>query len=58
MCGRNQIPIPVRPHPADQEPKPLEGWDEVDRIIAAAIVLLNGLNEKADGHWTPRGGPG
>lgn len=60
MCKGNQMPEVVRPYPGDEESqKPLEGWDEVNHVIAAATVLLKGLDKSnADGHWTPRGGPG
>jgi hypothetical protein len=59
MCKGNQMPEVVRPYPGDEEPqKQLEGWDEVDHVIAAAAAILKGLNKKTDGHWAPRGGPG
>ena len=34
MCGKNQISVLVRPYPEQEEPKPREGWDEIDHTIA------------------------
>jgi hypothetical protein len=59
MCRNLQPPAPISLG-SDQEPseKSLDSLDEPSRVIAAADVILKGLNEKAGGHWELRGGPG
>ena len=57
MCKGNQMPVQDEHFSPDN--LPLEGWDEVDRTIAAAVAILKGLDEKhASGHVVRPMGPG
>jgi hypothetical protein len=53
MCKNCQMPAVVRPHPADQEQhESLKGWEEVDRTIAAATAIMDGIKLKQRGVHT------